>query len=416
MFLALLGVAILAAAVLPRVLRNLPLSLPIVHVLIGVVLYTVVTDLPSPDPLLEGAATERVAELVVIISLMAAGLKIDRPVGWRSWGPTWRLLAFAMPAAIAATALLGGWALGLAASSALLLGAVLAPTDPVLAADVQVPGPNDGDEDDTRLTLTAEAGLNDALAFPFTNAAIALLAGGAWFGGWLLDDVLIKLTSGLVVGIIAGRLLGWLTFRGTPDLKLARTTEGIAAIGATLAVYGVAELAHGYGFLAVFVAAIVLRNHERDHEYHEVLHDSAETVERIGSALLLILIGGAIAEGGLAPIGPAEAAVAVAIVVVVRPVTAWLSLARTSLRTKERLTIAAFGIRGMGSVYYLAHAANEASFEGIETLWAVTLLVILLSIVLHGATAARAVRATVEDGDAAAGRSPEGPSAVVERH
>ena len=399
-FLAVLGVAVLASAILPRVLRDLPLSLPIVLVLVGIVLYLVVTDLPSPNPLREGAVTERVSEFVVIISLMAAGLKIDRRVGWRSWGPTWRLLGLAMPATIAVTALLGSAAMGLVGASALLLGAVLAPTDPVLASDVQVPGPNAGQEDETRLTLTAEAGLNDALAFPFTNAAIAATAGGAWMGGWLLDDVALKLTVGLAVGVAAGRALGWLTFRGAPPLKLAHTAEGIAAVGATLAVYGLAELAHGYGFLAVFVAAVVLRNHERDHEYHEVLHDSAETVERLGSALLLILIGGAVAEGGLSPIGVPEAIVAVLIVAVVRPAVAWLSLTQTRLTSRERLTISAFGIRGMGSVYYLAHAANEADFPDLDRLWAVVLLVILLSVLVHGATAATAVRRTVEESSA----------------
>ncbi len=397
-FLAVLGLAVLASAVLPRVLRDLPISLPIVHLLTGIGLYALVGDLPSPDPLREGAVTERVSEFVVIVSLTAAGLKIDKRWGWRAWAPTWRLLGLAMPATIAATALLGSFGLGLAASGALLLGAVLAPTDPVLAADVQVPGPNASEEEgETRRTLTAEAGLNDALAFPFTNAAIASLAGGAWLGGWLWDDVVVKLTIGLLVGIACGRILGWLVFRGSPQLKLAHTTEGIAAIGTTLLVYGVAELAHGYGFLAVFVAALVLRDHERDHEYHEVLHDAAETVERLGSALLLILIGGAIAEGGLAPVGPREVVVALLVVVAVRPIVAWLSLVRTPLVGRERLITAAFGIRGMGSVYYLAHAANAADFAEIDRLWAVVLLVILMSVVIHGATAARAVREVVDD-------------------
>lgn len=400
-FLAAFGFAVLGAAILPRVLRDLPLSLPIVHVLIGIGLYLVVGGLPSPDPLGEGAVTERVSEFVVIISLMAAGLKIDRPVGWRTWGPTWRLLGVAMPATIAATALLGNVALGLSGATALLLGAVIAPTDPVLASDVQVPAPNAGKEDATRLTLTAEAGLNDALAFPFTNAAIAAAAGGAWLGGWLLEDVAVKLLSGLLVGYLAGRALGWIAFRGSPPLKLAHTTEGIAAVGATLAVYGLAELAHGYGFLAVFVAAVVLRGHERDHEYHEVLHDSVETVERLGSALLLILIGGAVAEGGLAPIGPAEAVVAAVIVLVLRPLLAWASLARSSLSGKERATVSIFGIRGMGSVYYLAHAANEGRFDDLDRLWAVVLLVILVSVVIHGATAARAIKRTAAEAEVA---------------
>jgi NhaP-type Na+/H+ or K+/H+ antiporter len=390
-FLVVLGLAVLGSAALPRLLHRLPLSLPVLHVVAGIVLYLVVDGLPSPDPLVEDSITERLSEVVVIVSLTAAGLKIDRRVGLRRWSPTWALLAVAMPLTIAGCALLGWAALGLAPASALLLGSVLAPTDPVLASEVQVGGPNAGEEDEARVALTAEAGLNDALAFPFTNAAIAMAGGGAWVGGWLLDDVVVKLGVGLLAGYVCGRALGWLAFRSPPRTKLAHTSEGVAALGATLAVYGVAELAHGYGFLAVFVAAVVLRDHERDHEYHEVLHDAAETVEHVGSALLLLLVGGAVASGGLAEVGWAEVGVAVAIIAVVRPVAAWLSLARSGLPRAERQIIAVFGIRGMGSVYYLAHAAVVGDIESIDRLWSIVLLVILLSIAVHGATAARAV-------------------------
>jgi NhaP-type Na+/H+ or K+/H+ antiporter len=391
-FLVVLGAAILASSVLPRVVSTLPISLPILQVLAGVVLYLVVDGLPTPDPFDEGTITKRLSELVVIISLTAAGLKIDRRFGWRSWMPTWRLLAIAMPLTIAATALLGWGLLGLVPASALLLAAVLAPTDPVLAADVQVGGPNsEGDESDVKVTLTAEAGLNDALAFPFVNAAIAVLAGGSWVGGWLLEDVVVKLGSAFVVGVVCGRALGWLVFRSSPKTQLARTTEGVAAVGATLLVYGLAELAHGYGFLAVFIAALVLRDHERDHEYHEVLHDATESVERLGSAFLLLLVGGAIAQGGLGPAGWEEVGVAAALVLVVRPVFGWISLAGTGLHRAERSVIAAFGIRGMGSIYYFAYATVEHDFPGAGRIWAVVLLTIVLSVILHGVTASKAV-------------------------
>lgn len=392
-FLVVLGAAVLASSVLPRALRRLPLSLPILQLAAGALLYLAIDPLPPPDPFAEGTVTERLSELVVVVSLTATGLKIDRRVGWRSWMPAWRLLAIAMPLTIALTAVLGWGLLGLVPASALLLGAVLAPTDPVLASEVQVGGPNsEGDEDDTQLALTAEASLNDALAFPFTNAAIAMLAGGAWVGGWFLDDVLLKLGSGLAVGWASGRLFGWLVFRSPPHAQLARTREGIAALGGTLLVYGAAELAHGYGFLAVVVAALVLRDYEREHEYHEVLHEATETVERLGSALLLLLVGGAAVEGGLAPVGLAEALTAALLVLVVRPVTGLVSLVRTDLARRQRLVVAGFGIRGMASIYYLAHAAGRADFPGARRVWSVVLLTILLSTVLHGATAASALR------------------------
>ncbi|MGK2947122.1 MAG: cation:proton antiporter [Acidimicrobiales bacterium] len=387
-FLAALGLAILSAAALPRLLAGRPLSMPLIHLVIGALAFWVVSDLPTPDPLGDDAVLERISEVVVIISLMGAGLRIDRRVGWRSWSLTWRLLAITMPLTITATALLGWLALGLAPAGALLLGAVLAPTDPVLASDVQVEGPGEGDDEDdeVRTTLTAEAGLNDALAFPFTNLAIAVAVGGSWFGGWVLDDVVLKLVIGLVVGIVGGRALSWITFRAPASTSLARASEGIVALGATLAVYAAAEVAHGYGFLSVFVAAVVLRNTERDHEFHAVLHEFADGVERIGSIVLLILLGGAVVRGALAPVGLAELAVAVALVLVVRPLCGWLGLIRSTPSSHERWAIAFFGIRGMGSVYYLAHATGQADFAEADRLWGVALATIVVSVVVHGAT------------------------------
>lgn len=388
-----LGIAVLAAAALPRLLAARPLSVPIVHLALGALAFWLVDDLPTPDPLADDVIVERLSELVVIVSLMGAGLRLDRPVGWRSWALTWRLLAIAMPLTIAATALLGWAGLGLGAAGAILLGAVIAPTDPVLASDVQVEGPGEGEdeEDEVRATLTSEAGLNDALAFPFTNLAIAVAGGGAWLGGWVLDDVLVKLGVGLVAGLLGGKALQWFTFRAPPATAFARSADGVVAFGATLAVYALAEVAHGYGFLSVFVAALVLRTAERDHEYHEVLHDFSDGLERLGAIVLLLLLGGAVVRGALEPLGWDGALVALAVVVLVRPVTGWLALLGTSPSRHERGVIAVYGIRGMGSVYYLAHATGQADFPEADRLWAVTLTAIVLSIVLHGATASLAL-------------------------
>ncbi|HEX4866375.1 MAG TPA: cation:proton antiporter [Acidimicrobiales bacterium] len=399
LFLGALGIAILAAAALPRLLASRPLSLPIVHLALGAAAFALIRDLPTPDPLAGDAIVERLSELVVIISLMGAGLRLDRRIGWRRWGLTWRLLAVAMPLSIAATAVLGWAALGLTPAAALLLGAVMAPTDPVLASDVQVEGPGRGDDEDdeVRSTLTSEAGLNDALAFPFTNLAIAVAVGGAWFPGWVVEDVVVKLVVGVVIGVVGGRLLQLVTFRVSSATALARSADGIVALGATLAVYAVAEVAHGYGFLSVFVAALVLRDAERGHDYHEVLHAFSDGLERFGSIVLLLLLGGAVVRGALEPLGWAGAAVALALVLLIRPVAGWVSLIGTSPSRHERGVIAVYGIRGMGSVYYLAHATGQADFAGAERLWAITLAAIVLSIVLHGATAGLALwRADLE--------------------
>jgi sodium/hydrogen antiporter len=255
--------------------------------------------------------------------------------------------------------------------------------------------PGEGEEDEVRFALTSEAGLNDGLAFPFTNAAIAAVGAagvGAWAGGWLLDDVLVKLTVGLVLGYGAGRAIGWVVFHIPSERKVAESTEGFVALAATLLTYGLTEVAHGYGFLAVFVAAYVLRNSEREHEYHEVLHASAESIERLLSALLLVLLGGALIDGVLVPLGWRGAVVGIAIVLVVRPLSGVLSLLGAGCPTGERWVISFFGIRGIGSVYYLAHALNEADFADPDKLWAVVAFVLLVSVVLHGVSATPALR------------------------
>lgn len=390
-FLLVLGVCVIAAVTLPRHLDRRAVSLPAMQVLVGAALFGLVPTLPDVDPVADAGVTERLSELVVIVSLTGAGLMVDRAPGWRSWGPTWRLLAICMPLTIGATALLGWAAIGLAPAAALLLGGVLAPTDPVLASDVQVSGPNQGDVGEVSIALTGEAGLNDALAFPFVNAAIAMLAGGAWVGGWLLDDVLIKLSVGLVAGWVCGRLFAWLIFDKFDGSWLKSRSEAIATIGATLVVYGITELVHGYGFLAVFVAAVTLRRREPGHERHEALHAAAEAVENLGSALVLLLVGGAIASGVLSPLGWTDVAVGIAIVAVIRPFTGWLSLLGTGLDQRQRWVTAAFGIRGVGSVYYLAHAGVVGDFAEIERLWAITIFVICLSLIVHGSLAGRAV-------------------------
>ena len=189
------GIALLGGAVLPRLLRKKAISTPMAFVAVGLLIGLVplpdgVSVLPQHNP----ALTERMTELCVIVALMGVGLAIDRPLRWRTWTTAWRLVLVAMPLCIGGVALLGWGLAGLAPASALLLGASLAPTDPVLASDVQVDGPDvdvgDGspvqDEDDeVRFALTSEAGLNDGAAFPFVYAAI-LLAGAGSMGDWAL--------------------------------------------------------------------------------------------------------------------------------------------------------------------------------------------------------------------------------------
>src|SRR5688572_310398 len=310
-------------------------------------------DLPDPDPLVHGELTEHLAEVCVIVALMGAGLKLDRPVGWRRWSSTWRLLAVAMPVTIAVMAGLGWWWAGLAPAAAVLLGSALAPTDPVLASDVQVGEPTEDEdsEDEVRFALTSEAGLNDALAFPFVYAAITIAAHESLLR-CVAVAVVYKLAVGLLLGLGTGWLLGKLFFRATKDaVRLAKHAEGFVALAATFFAYGVTELAGGYGFLAVFVCAVSIRASERNHSYHQVLHDFAEQIERLLTVLLLLLFGGAVVGGLLSSLTWRAAAVGLALVLVVRPLTAWLALRGAPGTRGEHAVIAFFGIRGIGSFF-----------------------------------------------------------------
>jgi sodium/hydrogen antiporter len=399
--LGVVGIAALLAAWVPSFTDRRPLSLPMVLVVVGVVAFLLPLGLPSPDPRPHVDAVERITELVVIVSLMGTGLRIDRPFRWSTWTTTWRLLAFTMPISIALVAA-GGWAIvGLGGASAVLLGAVLAPTDPVLASDVQVGEPTLDEEptphaeDEVRFALTSEAGLNDALAFPFVY--LALVLDEAWDGTdiarWFAWDLLGRIAIGVLVGLVIGRTLGRIAFRPpAPFTPLGDTPQGFVVIAATLLSYAGAEVVSGYGFLAVFVAAIGLRSAEPRHELHARLHDFADQTENLMIAALLVVFGGALVSGVLDVFTWRVAAIAVFVIVVVRPLSGWLALSGSACSPVERATIACFGIRGFGSVYYLAYALGEARFDDADALWAVVAATMLGSIVVHGALATPAMR------------------------
>lgn len=390
------GLLVLLAAWLPMVLKELPLSLPILCIFLGIGVFASGVVGWVPDPRGEGKATERLTEFVVIVALMGAGLKLDRRIGWRTWRSTWRLLGIVMPLSILALAALGWGLLGLPLASALLLAAVLAPTDPVLAADVQVGPPGGRYEDEIRFALTSEAGLNDGLAFPFVNLALALALAGpggeGWLRDWLLVDVVWKLGVGVAAGWAIGWGLGYLAFRLPNRAKLARTGDGFVALGITCLAYGLTELAHGYGFLAVFVAALALRDVERSHAYHERLHDFSDQIERLMILAVLLLFGGAIAGGLLRPLDWQGFAFGVVALLVVRPLAGIVGLAGLPQPAIDRAVTGFFGIRGVGSLYYLAYALERGAFAGADTLWAVTGFVVLASVILHGTTATPVMR------------------------
>lgn len=409
------GIALLAGALLPRVLQHKALSTPIAFVAVGVLIGL----LPLPDhvsvlPQDNQVLTEHLSELCVVVALMGVGLAIDRPLRWRTWTTAWRLVLVAMPLCIAVAALLGWGLAGLAPASALLLGAALAPTDPVLASDVQVEGPDvepiggnsaqDGggeprtqDEDDeVRFALTSEAGLNDGAAFPFVYAAILLAGAGgvtdwglAWVGWYLVGKTLIA----VVVGAVSGYALARLAFRSQREvLRLAEAGDPILAVAATLGVYGLTEVLSGYGFLAVFICGVALRSLERDHSFHASLHEFIGHLEHMLTWMLLLLLGAAVSQGLLSALTWGGAVVGVLLVLVVRPATAWIALHSTVLGPRERLATAFFGVRGVGSIYYIAYATGAARFTGTDLLWSTVGFTVLLSVLVHGVTSTPLMR------------------------
>ncbi len=389
------GLIVLLAAWLPEYLSDRPLSLPMVLLAIGAVTFSALPGSIDVDPRNHLELTEHVTELAVLISLLGAGLALDRPPGWKRWVSAWRLVGIAMPVTIGLM-FLAGWAAGLAPATALLFGAVIAPTDPVLAADVHVGEPtldddDVGNEDEVRFALTSEAGLNDGLAFPFVFAAIALAAGASstdWVRQWAWSDLLVATAIGVLTGWGAGRILSRIVFDPPGRLVgLASATQGFVAVGAILVTYGITEIAHGYGFLAVFVAAVTLRQSRRTDTYHAVMHDFTGQLEQLLSVALLVLLGGALATGLLDHLTWRGVLGGLLLIFVVRPLAAGLSMVGSVAHRSERRAIAFFGIRGIGSIYYLAFAVQAATFVDEDEVWSATGFTILASVFVHGVTA-----------------------------
>ncbi len=386
-----IGLVVLLVAWLPLLLKKLPLSLPIIFVGMGMAIFAW-TPLAqfSPHPVESPVLIEKASEFIVIISLMGAGLKIGRPLSWRGWNLTVRLLAIVMPLTILFIVLSGMWILSLPLASALLLGACLAPTDPVLAADVQIERPDSDDSDEARFALTSEAGLNDALAFPFVYLALAASAAaltGGVLAEWVWHDVVWRLGVGALVGSLGGWLMGQIIYRLPQDTRLSRTGDGFIAVGATLAIYALTEFAHGYGFLAVFIAGLILRRSSEGDDFNSELHDFADETERLVMMVLLVLFGGMLTGGELlSDIGWTNILVAALVLLVIRPVIGYLGLVGVDRPPLEKFVIAFFGIRGLGSVYYLAFGLNHGDFPMQHTLWETLGLIVLGSILIHGLT------------------------------
>ena len=411
------GLALFVAVLAPVLVRSIALSAPMVLLLLGMLIGLLpMPDGWSLDPVAGRKVVEHVTEVAVLVALMGVGLALDRPLSrdtWRSWSPTWRLLLVAMPLTIAAIFVLGWTVLGVAAPAALLLGACLAPTDPVLAGDVQVDGPSTGgspeeaepdERNEVRFALTSEAGLNDGLAFPFVYAAVFLASRGAvseWGAGWLAWELVGKILLGVLVGALVGWGLGRLAFRAADHrLRIAERGEPLLAVAALVLSYGATEVAGGYGFLGVFACGLALRSVERHHDHHRAMHQVVGYLERLLILVILLFLGMALTRTLLGGVDWRAVVLAFSLVFVIRPLAAWVSLTLTprdpdqpgGLQPAERLVAAFFGVRGVGSLYYLAYAGGLVALPDEQWLWSAVAFTILLSVVVHGAASTPALR------------------------
>src|SRR6478735_7600272 len=272
LILAIIGAAALGMAWMPAITEKIQVSYAVIYVLLGIIIFSVIPGMPASDPVINNTLSLHLTEIVVIISLMGTGLKIDERFSFRTWKIPFRLVTITMLLSIGALALVARHFLHFDWPSAILLAAALAPTDPVLASDVQVGPPLEQDQNTVRFALTAEAGLNDGMAFPFTWLAILLAMGNVDTGAWISMFLLYKILVGAAMGFLIGRYIAFLLFHVPTKLNFLITRDGFVALSTTLLVYGLTEMVKGYGFIAVFVAAVTLRNYQIGHKYHLKLH------------------------------------------------------------------------------------------------------------------------------------------------
>lgn len=348
------------------------------------------------DPITDSDVIERLSEVAVIVALFAAGLRIDRRLGWRRWRSTVLLIGIVMPITIGAVALFANTLMGLSLGAAVLLGASLAPTDPVLARGVQVAGPGEGDRTESHFALTSEAGLNDGLAFPFVLLAIFIAGegGSGWLGEWFATDVLYAIGAGIAIGALGGFGIGyasdWLRERGllNPDY------DGWVALAAVLVIYGLTEIFSAYGFLAAFAGGLAFRRYEWDHESHHRVHTGSDLVENILELAMIVLLGSTITIVGLGAPGFWGWMLVPFLLLLVRPLAVMGSFIRSGVPVRQRAFIGWFGIRGVGSFYYAAVgiSAGVLSLEEASTIYWTIIACVGVSILVHGLTARSAVR------------------------
>lgn len=408
------GMLLIGMAISGSLLQRLPLTTSILYLLSGLVIGVYGTGFLTIDAVEEAELLERITELAVIVSLFTAGLKLR--IEWRDnrWRLPLRLAVVSMTATVGMIAIAGVFGLGLPLGAAILLGAVLAPTDPVLASEVEVEDARD--QDRLRFSLTGEAGLNDGTAFPFVMLGLGVLGlheMGNFGWRWVAIDLVWAVLGGLAIGAALGTLIGHLVVHLRRERNQATGRDEFLTLGLIALAYGVALYLHAYGFLAVFAAGLALRRVEArltPGDFEKVIDELAhgkeeerathadtapvhmaeaimgfnEKLGRLGELAVVLLIGSLLSPDYVTwkalwfiPL----------LLLVIRPLAVRIGLLRSETDPIQKGLISWFGIRGIGSLYYLTYAIVHGLPEDLAAeLTAITLMTIAVSIILHGIT------------------------------
>lgn len=380
-----IGVLLLMVTLGSGLIARLPISFAIIYLIVGIFLGPYGFNLIQIRP--DAEFLERLAEFVVLISLYSCGLKMNRPLTLGAWRSTIRLIGFLMPISIFAIAAIGHWVLGMEWGPAILLGGILAPTDPVLASEVQLAHTEDRDE--LRFGLTSEGGLNDALAFPFVYFGIHWLKEGSnwesWFPKWVAIDLIWAIAAGIVMGIIVAKIVVWIDLKLHDYRPVNQVMEDFVGISIILLTYSITELVYGYGFLAVFVAGILAQRNYDNPEKSESQQHFTEQIEKLTEIAIILILGSLLRWQAIWDHFEQALFVAGALLFVIRPVGAWISTLGGGYRAATRWLFGWFGVRGVGSIYYLCYAFGNGLKDtlGEQIAW-ITYITIVLSVILHG--------------------------------
>lgn len=410
-WLIIIGALLITTTLSGTSLKPLPLSTAMLYLAAGYGLGGDGLGLVRPDLLAHPVVLERVAEAAVLISLFGVGLKLGLPLSHEGWRLPLRLALVSMTITVALVAAIGVYGLGLSLGAAILLGAILAPTDPVLASDVQVL--QSSDRDRLRFSLTGEGGLNDGAAFPFVMLGLGLIGLhdlGAYGWRWVVVDVLWAILGGLAIGGALGALVGRLVVYLRSRHNTAIGFDEFLVLGLIALAYGVAMLSHAYGFLAVFAAGLALQRvqalpriapaatpaddtgdigapdsaapvNTRD-ELVQAMEGFNTPLERVAEVAVVMLLGALLSHTDFSL---DAAMLVILLLVVVRPLSVWVGLLGERVSRDQHILISWFGIRGIGSVYYLLFAINHGLPPALaRELTALTLTAVTVSIVVHG--------------------------------